>query len=238
MAKKYNIKGNQEEKKIQNKLLQEQIFNELLKKCRKNSHIIKNQLNKNWQKLKENKISYSIRCQAVRNNKPGEQCINTAMHGTLLCKNHSMGIEKKKEITKIKQSLGIYSGSGVIALQKELAEVQHLTDADLQDTTDELKLGISLLRKYLKETDDEKIAKNPGQLMWLIGEISRLKKEYYEIKHSKNVSFTKEQVVFLFNQVYLILIKLVKDVDLLKSIGEEIDEVGKRIGKEGFKNVN
>lgn len=216
----------------------ELVFNEYLGKLKGNSAILKNQSRKGWQKLSvSSRGAVNIRCQAKL--KSGSQCAKIALRGMLLCSTHGgKGLVKREEIKKMKRDLGIYSGSDIKSLQKELREVKDLTEEQLQDSTDELKLGIALLRKYLRETEDIKIAKNPGQLMWLIGEIARLKKEHYEVKHSKDVSFTKDQVEFLFNQFYLILIDEIKDVDLLKTIADRLTEIGKQIGRNGFKVVS
>jgi hypothetical protein len=241
MTKKEHNKEHDRKVKM---VIMEQLFDKLLKETRKNSRIRPNQNYKNWKKtITNSKGSISIRCQAnvnaTKNKNEPRQCLRKAMKNCLVCQTHG-GKRKiqREEITLIKQSLGIYTGEGLTALQKELEEIENITPEQLQDTTDELKLGIALLRNYLKNTDDEKIAKSPGQLMWIIGEIARLKKENYEMKHSKDVSFTRDQVTFLFSQFYLILIRLVKDQDLLQKISNEIDRVGKYIGKEGFKEIS
>lgn len=227
-----------ETKIAERKIIKEKLFLELLEKSRKNSLIRKNQEIDEWKMfIVSHKGTISIRCQCkVINKKPYQQCLKKAIAGRLFCTTHGgLALVKSEKTKEIKKDLGIYTGEDIKSLRTELSEIENISEEQLQDTTDELKLGIALLRKYLKNTDDDKIAKGPGQLMWLIGEIARLKKEHYEIKHSKNVSWTKEQVQFLFNQFYLILIKQISDHNLLKSISEEIDRVGKQIGQTGFK---
>jgi hypothetical protein len=230
-------------KRMQNEAIKQIQYEKLIAMCKKDSPILENTKRKGWQRyIYRPKGGVSIRCQARSGNKStGKvvQCLMPALIGKLVCRRHggALGKANTKKV-KIREELGIYSGNGIKNLQAELKEIQDLQPEQLQDTTDELKLSIALLRKYLKSADDEKIAKNPSQLLWMIGEIARLKKEYYEIKHTKNVSFTKEQVVFLFNQFYLILIKLVKDTDLLQQISYEIEQVGNKIGESGFKSVN
>jgi len=241
-GKKRALKAAREEKKeLQSIVSKEMLFDKLIKKQRKNSVLVANQSIEGWKKLLiKNNGTAVIRCQAkIKKNGKVLQCGRFAMSGQIACKTHTGG-EKiaKKEIRKIKESLGIYSGAGIQTLQKELKEIENLEPEQFQDTTEELKLGIALLRNYLKMNDDEKVAKAPGTLMFLIGEIARLKKEHWEIKHAKNVSFTKEQVMFLFNQFYLILVKLVKDMDLLKDISLEMDKVARLVGKEGFKEIS
>ena len=230
------------QKIIEKTAIKEKVFDEILKGTRKNSAVRKNQSFEGWKKFHISQTGrIQIRCQANvgKNKKKPKQCMKVSILGNLICETHGgKSLLKKEKIAEIKQSLGIYSGSGIKALQQELKEIENLTDEQLQDTKDELKLGIALLRKYLKNTEDEKIAKNPGQLMWLIGEIARLKRENYEIRHSKDVSFTKEQVMFLFHQMYMILIELIKDTTLLESISKRIEEVGEQIGENGFKEIN
>lgn len=228
------------QKQMEKVIIKERIFDEIIKKSRKNSAAIKNQLFSNWKKS----IIYangavSVRCQANVSKKSPKQCMRKAVTNTVFCNGHGSNLTvEKKEIQELKQELGIYSGGGVKALQKELKEIEDLSPEQLQDTTDELKLSIALLRNLLKHTDDEKLAKSPGSLMWIIGEIARLKKEHYEIKHSKSVSFTKEQVTFMLNQFYLVLITLIKDADLLGEISGKLAEIGQQIGKNGFREVS
>lgn len=240
MPKSTIDKFRENQKQIEKVIIKERVFDEIFKKSRKNSAAVKNQLYPNWKKT----ITYSngltaIRCQANVSKKGTKQCMTRSVTSTLFCRHHgSKSVMAKKEVQEIKRELGIYSGNGITALQQELKEIENLSPEQLQDTTDELKLSIALLRRYLKDTDDAKISKSPGQLMWIIGEIARLKKEHYEIKHSKNVSFTKEQILYMFNQFYLVLISSIKDTNLLENISVQIEEIGKQIGKNGFREVS
>ena len=205
-------KKRKEQKIIEKTVLKEKVFDRLLEKTRKNSAVRKNQNLEGWKKCVISQTGYvSIRCQSkVVNKHPFQQCRRKASMGLLICNFHgARSFEKKKEKQEfLQKEHGIYSGNEIKTLQKELKEIENITPEQLMDISDELKLAISLLRKYLKEIEEEKIARSPGTLIYLISEISKLKKEHFDMKHSREVSFTKEQMKFLFNQVCLILIEL------------------------------
>ena len=216
----------------------EKYFEHLIEKFTdKKSRIIQYVNREGWEKFYISPTGrIDIRCQSKCHNSE-LQCRAKAEKGKIACRVHGGLTEGKvvKVKSDIQRSLGIYQGSEKWALQRELKEVEHLTPEELQDTTDEIKLSVALLRNYLSKTTDEQISKNPGQLIWILGEIARLKKEYFEIKHSKSVSFSWEQVSFLFMNFQLILIRLIKDPVLLSDISAEIRRAGSLIEKNGFK---
>jgi len=174
-----------------------------------------------------------IRCQSKLNSiEKIKQCRASASKDKLFCRVH--GGRGKKDQKKFDELKSVYTGDKFKGLQSELKQIENISPEELQDTTSELKVAISLLRAYLKKTPDDSITKNPGQLMYIIGEIARLKKEHYEIKHAKNFSFTREQVLMMFIHFQTALVEVIKDTTLLGKVSDKIKEVGKYIEGEGF----
>lgn len=175
----------------------------------------------------------NIRCQAkLYSTKKITQCRAKAVEGKLFCRVH--GGRKQKEQKQFDELKNVYLGKEFKGLQGELQSLENLSPEELQDTSSELKVAISLLRAFLKRTTDEQITRNPGQLMYIIGEIARLKKEHYEVKHAKNVSFTREQVMLMFIHFQNILIEVIKEEKMLKEISSKMKEVGQYIEGRGF----
>ena len=179
-----------------------------------------------------------MRCQARVDDGNGNavQCNHPALKNDINCRFHGgrkKRIHKNMEIA-IKRELGLYEVPGA-ALQKELKEVEELDQAKLESIDDELKLGLALLRKYLTHTSDEKIGKDPGKLMWLMKNLVDMKKLHYDMKHAKDVSFTREQVEFLFTRFRMVIIEVVKDSDVLNKISERIKLIGFDLKEFGWK---
>jgi len=154
-----------------------------------------------------------------------------------MCSRHNKKTDRSKEIELVRKSMGLYDVGKEKALQKELKEVEQFDDEKLEDTTDELKLAIGVMRKYLKETTDLKIARKPGQLMWMLNNIMNFKKIHWEIKHADKVTYTKEQVDYMFIKIRNILMDVVKDTGLLAEIAKRISKMGIEMREDGFKVV-
>jgi hypothetical protein len=215
---------------------QTEILNKRIEKSKGNK-ILEFRINQDWQDFQiTNNGHVYIRCQAQIKG-TDKQCRGRAKSGTLACMAHGAryGLRDSKKRDELKTSLGIYQGKGMKALQKDLEEVDRLTPEELQDTTPEVKLAVALLRNLLSSKTDEEIAKNPGQLTWVIGEISRLKKEHYEMKHDTKFSFTRDQVQFLFVQMQLAIMSIIKDPEILEALSNRMREVGKMIEQDGYK---
>jgi len=178
-----------------------------------------------------------IRCQAkLQSSHPPRQCPYPALKGRVVCRRHTgVNLEKKKEIRELKKSLGLYDIGKDAALQKELRELEGLAEEDLTNTLDELKLSVVVLRKFLKAKTDDEIAENPGKLMWLLDNIVRFKKTHWEMKHAPKVSFTVEQVEYMFMKFRNIIIDVVKDPEMLSNISRRVQELGAEIRAQGFK---
>jgi len=192
-----------------------------------------------WEETKIGKHGKTIvRCQAkIRRSDPAKQCTLPAKHGMVMCSRHNKKTDRSKEIELVRKSMGLYDVGKEKALQKELKEVEQFDDEKLEDTTDELKLAIGVMRKYLKETTDLKIARKPGQLMWMLNNIMNFKKIHWEIKHADKVTYTKEQVDYMFIKIRNILMDVVKDTGLLAEIAKRISKMGIEMREDGFKVV-
>jgi len=192
----------------------------------------------NWEEFIIGKNGKTIvRCQAkIRRSNPPRQCSQKAMKGRLMCVKHNRKEDgNRKEVAVMRRNMGLYEVGKDKAMQKELKEVKGYDEKQLADTSDELSLAVALLRRYLKENTDLKIARKPGQLMWLISNVMNFKRIHWEIKHADKVTYTKEQVDYLFIKIRNILTTVIKDTDLLQEIADKIKMMGVELRDDGFK---
>lgn len=231
-----------EERLEQNKKKYEEKYKEVFGKTNKNTReMIEERINKSgWQKFNIEKTgNIRIRCHG-KLSKVEKQCPRNAMNGILFCKSHSLAVNKEnqKAIIKRAEGYGIYQGADFKCLQEELEEIGEIPESFKTDLTEELKLVLALVRKMLKVYDDDFIAMKPGMFTGKDGIITRLielKKTYHDIKHDPKVSFTKEQVEYMFVRIKMAMMKFIKDPQILEEISNEIRLVGLEIKQKGWK---
>jgi len=214
-------------------------LNKIFDKLKKKSATIERE---GWERFTTHKNgTVNIRCQALVKRDGGiKQCGNRVLKDMLVCRFHSgrnrMG-KKNAAMNEIREKLGVYKLGREGALQKELKEIQDVDSEELDNVTSEIHLALALLRKYLKETSDEEISRKPGQLMWLIDNIVNFKKAQWEMKHAPKVSFSLEQVEYLFIKMRMVLIDVIKDSEMLKDISGKMKKLGVEIKEEGFRVI-
>ena len=190
-----------------------------------------------WKLWKEHRGKVVIRCQSKKHGtNPPEQCKETALNGHYMCRVHCKGRAGKraKAVEEIKKEIGVYDIKDG-ALQKQLKDIETLDPKQLESVMPEIKLSLALLREFLKRHTDEQIMKNSGRLMWLLDNIARFKKTQYDMQHAKEVTFTIQQVNYLFLGVKNVLISEIKDIELLKKVAKGIDKFGIELKEDGFK---
>jgi hypothetical protein len=179
-----------------------------------------------------------IRCQAIMPNNSDEpqQCPRQAVSGHILCKRHGgVAAQKTKEraVKKFKDK-GIYGIVEKSVLAKELKEIEEIDPEELGKVDDEIKLAVASLRAYLKDTPDQIITKQTGKLLFYLEKIVNFKKMKHEMTHAPNVSFTINQVNFVFSEVRSIIIEEVEDVEKIKKISDKFKKISERLKEEGF----
>jgi dGTP triphosphohydrolase len=195
---------------------------------------------KGWQRYMMVGGRKYIRCQAMKGGgkeDKSKQCKGTAVRGKLVCKYHMHGIEKALKVKRmvLEKRHGLYVSEKGGNLSKSLVEVQKIPKEKMEGLESEMVLAVAGLRKYVMETTDEEMKARPYKLFSFLESIAKIKEAHSKILYNKNVTYTREQVQYIFVQLKTLIVTYVKDGDTLKQIAEGWKSVAENVGRDGFK---
>lgn len=168
-----------------------------------------------------------------RGTNPEIQCHRHAKKGDIYCNRHTP--PRRKWIREAKEKYGLYNVKKSGKLKEHLEAVERVPEEQLTGLKEEIKLSLATLRGYLEETTDLEILRKPGRLMWILDGISRLKRNHHEILHGPKVTFTVDQVQYLFIKLRVVITNNVKDMSILKKISDEMNIIGLEMKEDGWK---